>query len=146
MSFVIDSSVTMTWCFEDEATPQTDHLLRRLTDEGAHVPALWPLEVLNVLMMAERRGRISPTQRHDRQILLRSLPVTVDTETAGQAWTITNQLAERHGITLYDAAYLELAGRLGLPLATLDAELRQAATTSGVPLLPGETDCASIAS
>jgi predicted nucleic acid-binding protein len=141
MSFVVDSSIALTWCFEDEATPAADALLIRLTNGGAHVPSLWPLEVLNALTMARRRGRITPEAHQNRIALLHTLPLTLDTETAAQAWTTTNRLAERHRLTLYDAAYLELAQRLDLPLATLDADLRQAATNLGIPLLgmPGDS-------
>ena len=140
MSFVVDSSVALTWCFEDEATEAADAVLVRLTDEGAYAPSLWPLEVLNVLAIAQRRGRITAEARQDRIALLRALPIILDTETAGQAWTITNMLAERHSLTLYDAAYLELAQRLNLPLATLDTGLRAAANALGVPLLGSPTD------
>ena len=134
MTFVLDSSVALTWCFEDESSPAADALLTRITEEGAHAPSLWPLEILNALRMAERRGRISTQARHERIAFLQALPVVLDAETAAQAWTTTNRLAERYGLTLYDAAYLELAQRLNLPLATLDAELRQAADAVGVPL------------
>jgi len=135
VTFVVDSSIALTWCFEDEATQVVDALLVRLTNDGAYAPSLWPLEVLNVLVMAQRRGRITLEARQNRIALLHALPITLDTETAGQSWTITNLLAERHGLTLYDAAYLELAQRLGLPLATLDTDLRTAASNLGVPLL-----------
>lgn len=132
MSFVVDSSIALTWCFADEATEAADALLVRLVHDGAHAPSLWPLEVLNVLMAAQRRGRMSSQERQERIALLHALPITIDTETAAQAWTISNLLAERHGLTLYDAAYLELAQRLDLPLATLDADLRLAANALGV--------------
>lgn len=140
MSFVVDSSIALTWCFEDEATQAADALLVRLTKDGAHAPSLWPLEVLNVLVMAQRRGRLTSESRQDRLALLQALPIRIDMETADQAWTITNLLAERHRLTLYDAAYLELAQRLNLPLATLDNDLRMAANALGVPLLGSLTD------
>lgn len=140
MSFVVDSSIALTWCFEDEATQAADALLVRLTKDGACAPSLWPLEVLNVLVMAQRRGRLTSESRQDRLALLQALPIRIDMETADQAWTITNLLAERHRLTLYDAAYLELAQRLNLPLATLDNDLRTAANTLGVPLLGSPTD------
>jgi predicted nucleic acid-binding protein len=135
MSFVVDSSIALAWCFEDEATEAADALLVRLTAGGAYAPSLWPLEVLNVLVMAQRRGRLTAEARQARLTLLQALPIILDTETSVQAWTITNLLAERHGLTLYDATYLELAQRLNLPLATLDADLRTAANALGVPLL-----------
>jgi predicted nucleic acid-binding protein len=140
VSFVVDSSIALTWCFEDESTQAADALLVRLTNKGAHAPSLWPLEVLNALVTAERRGRITSKARHERIALLRALPIILDTETAGQAWTITNLLAERHSLTLYDAAYLELAQRLDLPLATLDIDLRAAANVLGVPLMGSTAD------
>ncbi len=135
MSFVIDSSVALTWCFEDEASPAADRLLAQLTDTGAVAPSLWPLEVLNGLAMAERRGRLTTLARHEKISFLQALPISLDHETAAQAWTTTTRLAERYRLTLYDAAYLELAQRLNLPLATLDKELREAARALGLPLL-----------
>jgi predicted nucleic acid-binding protein len=140
MTFVVDSSIALTWCFEDEANPVADALLAQLTDDGAFAPSLWPLEVLNVLLMAERRKRITADARRDRISFLRGLPIALDP--AVQAWTITNHLAERHRLTLYDATYLELAQRLNLPLATLDADLRAAANASGVALLGAPEDAA----
>lgn len=135
MSLVLDSSVALTWCFEDEHTLATLALLDQITETGAIAPALWPLEVLNALTMAERRGRLDGTQRHQLAGFLRDLPVSLDQETADQAWTITMRLAERYQLTLYDAAYLELAQRLELPLATLDQELRAAGNALGITLL-----------
>jgi predicted nucleic acid-binding protein len=135
VSFVLDSSVALTWCFEDEATAACDALLGKLVNEGAHAPSLWPLEVLNVLVMAERRGRITSQDRLHQAGWLHALPVALDTQTAEQAWQATSLLADGHRLTLYDAAYLELAHRLELPLATLDTHLRRAARALGVPLL-----------
>ena len=132
---MIDSSVALTWCFEDEASPAADRLLAQLTDTGAVAPSLWPLEVLNGLAMAERRGRLTTLARHEKISFLQALPISLDHETAAQAWTTTTRLAERYRLTLYDAAYLELAQRLNLPLATLDNELREAARALGLPLL-----------
>ena len=135
MTFVVDSSVALSWCFEDERTPSTAALLDRVTDSGAIAPSLWPLEVLNALLAAERRRRVDFIKRHELIGALQSLPIALDTETAAQAWITTNRLAEQYRLTLYDAAYLELAQRLDLPLATLDADLREAANALKVPLL-----------
>ncbi len=135
MSFVLDASLALTWCFKDEMTPSTDALSLRLMHEGAYAPSLWSMEVLNALLMAQRRGRITPEARQEALALLRELPVLIDTETADRAWTLTALLAEQHRLTLYDATYLELAQRLDLPLATLDADLRKAAKALAVPLL-----------
>ena len=137
MSFVLDSSVALTWCFDDERMVATDALLDRVVESGANAPSLWPLEVLNALAMAERRSRIDAARRQRLGGFLRDLPVTIDVETASQAWAVTSQLATRFRITMYDAAYLELAQRLGLPLATLDQELRAAGGDLGVTLLGG---------
>jgi predicted nucleic acid-binding protein len=142
VTFVVDSSVALTWCFPEERTPTTAALLDRVTDSGASAPSLWPLEVLNALMVGEKRKRIDFAKRHELIGGLHSLPITLDTETAAQAWISTNQLAERYRLTLYDAAYLELAQRLDLPLATLDADLRTAARTLGVPHLGRAEDSA----
>lgn len=135
MSFVLDSSLALAWFFGDQRTPEHLSLLERLTETGATAPSLWPLEVLNGLALAERRGRLDRAKRHRFARLLRELPVTLDSETAGQAWTETAALAERFDLTLYDASYLELARRTGQPLATLDEALRTAARELGVPLL-----------
>ena len=135
MSFVLDSSIALSWCFEDERTPATRALLVRVGVAGACAPALWPLEVLNALAMAERRSRIDSERRQRLAGFLHDLPVTIDDETASQAWAVASQLAARFRLTVYDAAYLELAQRLNLPLATLDQELCAAAAALGVPLL-----------
>jgi predicted nucleic acid-binding protein len=140
LSLVIDSSVSLAWCFEDERSDAADAVLKRLVAEGAHAPVLWPSEVLNVLVLAERRSRITGDQRQRLVTLLRELPITLDAETMARAWTETAELAARLRLTVYDATYLELAHRLGLPLATLDQDLRAAAATLGVELLgqPGD--------
>ena len=140
MTLVVDCSVTLTWCFEDERTPATLAVLDRIADVGAIAPMLWPLEVLNALATAERRQRITAAQRHQLSGWMHNLPIKLDTETAAQAWASTALLAERHRLTLYDACYLELAHRLKLPLATLDQALRVAAQAAGVALLGAEGD------
>ena len=136
MTYVLDSSVALSWCFEDERTPATLALLDRAVAAGAFAPVLWPLEVLNALAMAERRRRLDRDIRHRLAGFLRDLPVSIDVDSVNLAWTDTAVLAERHDLTLYDAAYLELAQRLQLPLGTLDGALRTAATSAGVALLP----------
>ena len=135
MTFVLDSSVSLSWCFEDEFTEVTDALMRRAGESGAFAPAHWPLEVLNGLAMAERRRRIDAVRRQHLTEFLHDLPVAIDADTVNHAWTRTSQLAERHRLTLYDAAYLELALRLGLPLATLDRDLRAAGDACAITLL-----------
>jgi predicted nucleic acid-binding protein len=136
MSFVLDNSVALAWCFEDEQTEAIMALLDRVTDTGAFAPQLWPVEALNGLLMAERRKRIDAARRHQLAGFLAELPIAIDGETATRLWHPTAQLAEDHKLTAYDATYLELALRLDLPLATSDKPLIAAAQGSGIPLLP----------
>ncbi len=136
MSFVVDNSVALAWCFEDEQTEPIMRLLDRVTETGAVAPQLWPVEALNGLLTAERRGRISGAVRQRLAGFLQALPIGIDDETAHRVWTATAQLAEQHRLTAYDATYLELALRLGLPLATSDKPLIAAAQNAGVELLP----------
>lgn len=135
MTFVLDNSVALAWCFEDEQTPAVMALLDRVTETGATAPMLWPLEALNGLLAAERRRRLNAARRTQLAALLQALPVTIDNETADRAWAATAQLAERLGLSVYDAAYLELAIRRELPLATLDRALRTAAVGRGLEVL-----------
>ena len=135
MSLVIDSSITLSWCFEDERTDVTATLLYRVAETGALVPALWRLEVANGLQVAMRRGRIDVAYRDATIANLRDLAIDVDPETDRKAWSEILQLADRFRLTLYDAAYLELAQRRQLPLASLDYDLRAAGQMLGVPLL-----------
>ncbi len=135
MTFVVDASVTMSWCFEDEATSYTESVLERLDDSSATVPTIWPLEVANILLLGERRGRIprSKTERFVR--VLRELRISVEGSHTATALGPVLQLGREYGLTSYDAAYLELAMRRGLPLATLDGRLADAAEGAGVSLV-----------
>lgn len=135
MSFVVDSSVALSWCFADEHTPATLALLERVGEAGAVVPQHWPAEVLNGLTMAERRQRIDTDTRRRLADFLRDLPLAIDPETTVQLWGATQRLAERFRLTVHDAIYLELAQRRRLALASLDRELCSAATTLGVTVL-----------
>lgn len=135
MSLVLDSSVTLAWVYGEETTQAVCEVFARLTDRGAWVPGLWKLEVANVLEMGVRRGRHDGAFRDATLADLGLLPISVDAETDRQAWGASLRLAERHKLTVYDAAYLELAQRRGLPLATLDTDLRCAATAERVTLL-----------
>lgn len=136
MSFVLDCSIAVTWCFADEAGAATDRLLDQLEDRGAFVPLIWHLEIGNVLTQAERRGRITVGDLAARIELLRRLPIITDDETATRALRDILAFAREQKLTTYDASYLELAARRGLPLATRDGELRNAAGRLGVDLLP----------
>ena len=98
---MLDSSVALTWCWEDEHTGATLALLDQIAETGAMAPALWRLEILNGLAMAERRGRLDTARRHQLTGFLRDLPVDLDPETASQAWTVITLLAERYRLTLF---------------------------------------------
>lgn len=135
MSLVLDSSVALAWVYRKETTKAVDEVFERLSQAGAWVPGLWRLEVANVLEMGVRRRRYRSDFRDAALSDLKLLPINVDLETDRQAWGATALLAERHHLTLYDAAYLELALRRNLPLATLDSDLRTAAHAEKVALL-----------
>jgi predicted nucleic acid-binding protein len=133
MAFVLDSSVALAWLLQDEAHEHTDALADRLEQENAHVPSIWPLEVGNALLSALRRKRISERDFDNCISALLALPIEVDA-TAEVAGVLL--IARRFGLTSYDAAYLELAQRRSLPLATLDEKLRQACKALKILVLP----------
>lgn len=133
MAFVLDSSVALAWLLQDEANERTDALADRLEQENAHVPSIWSLEVGNALTTALRRKRISNGDFERCISALSALPIEVDAA-AGLAGVLL--IAQRFGLTSYDAAYLELAQRRGFPLATLDEKLRQACKALKVSVLP----------
>ena len=132
--FVLDTSVAVSWFFDDEAGEYTTAVLESLTGCEAVVPSLWSLEVANVLLVAERRNRCSEAEAIRFIELLESLPIVTDDTTARRALHQTYQLAREYGLTSYDAAYLELSMRLGLPLATMDQQLVAAATKAGAAI------------
>jgi predicted nucleic acid-binding protein len=138
--FVLDASIAAAWCFEDEAEPAVDALLDGLNAHGAVVPTLWPLEVANVLLQAERRGRITMTTVDGRLAAFEALPIRVDTTSWQSIGATVLALARLHGLTIYDAAYLELAARQRLPLATKDKALWRAAKAVGIVILPRRID------
>ncbi len=131
-AFVLDCSIAAAWLFEDEASLYTDTLLEELPNMGAIVPNLWHLELGNVLIQAERRGRITASQISARLELLNNLPIVTDTETDSRAFREILSLARTEALTTYDAAYLELAIRNGIPLATLDKALIRAAKNTNI--------------
>jgi predicted nucleic acid-binding protein len=134
--FVADASSTLPWCFEEEATPATEALLERLrAGEPAVVPAHWPTEVMNGLVMAFRRSRIDlgRVTRFARD--LAALPIRIEPPHAPAVWDAVVRVAVKHQLTVYDAAYIELAERTHLPIATLDGDLRKAALAANVGLI-----------
>ncbi len=132
MSLVLDSSATLAWIYSDETTEAIRQLFDSVADTGALVPALWRLEVANSLTVAVRRGRIDAEFRQAALDDLALLDITTDAHTDAHAWAETLLLADRFGLTVYDAAYLELARRRALPLATLDQDLSAAASALGI--------------
>jgi predicted nucleic acid-binding protein len=135
MPFVIDNSITMDWCFIDESTPFGDRVLAMLEEEPAHVPAIWPLEVANAIRMGERRGRLDRTSVDQFLAILGRLPIRVEALALRRATGSVLGIARDFNLTTYDAAYLELAHMTGLPLATKDDQLADAARRIGVRLI-----------
>jgi predicted nucleic acid-binding protein len=133
---VLDASVAVSWCFADQASPATDRLLDQVRDSGALVPELWFLELGNVLVQAERRGKIAAADVAVRLDLISALPVMVDRNIVGRAWNEILDLARAKRLTVYDATYLELALRRRLPLFTRDKALADAARHHGVAVAP----------
>jgi predicted nucleic acid-binding protein len=134
MTFVLDASVVLAWCFDDETDPVADAVLDRLAHETAIAPAHWPLEVANGLRTAERRGRLTGSDVSRLRSLLAALPVDVIQVEPSVALGSVLETARSHGLTTYDAVYLDLAATRGLALATVDEQLRAACDVAGVAL------------
>lgn len=134
MPFVVDASVTLSWCFEDESNPYSDGVLDAFADDIAVVPGVWTLEVANGLVVAERRGRLTEAQTIHFAGLLSSLPIEIEVEEIRATLAAVIPIARDHGLSAYDAAYVDLAARRGVPLATLDDRLRAGAVAAGVAI------------
>ena len=133
--FVVDASVALAWCFSDESSGAADRALGRLEQDDALAPAIWALEVANGLRTAERRGRLDLADlAHVRELLL-SLPVQIESVLLGAALGEVMDVARQLELTAYDAAYLALAARHGVALATVDERLRRACEKAGVELV-----------
>lgn len=135
MSLVLDSSATLAWIFAEETTRAIERVFDEVAERGAIVPSLWRLEVANFLTVARRRRRIDEEFRRAAIADLRLLDIVVDVHTDANAWGDTLEIAERFELSLYDAAYVELACRRALPLATLDGKMRSAGRGLGLRLL-----------
>lgn len=131
--FVVDNSIVMSWCFNDERNDYADAILESLETCDALVPAIWPLEVGNVLLVAERKKRLSEASVIRFLTIVNNLPITVEQETPERMLKEIISLARAYGLSTYDASYLDLAMRLGLPLATQDTSLMMAAKQCKVP-------------
>jgi predicted nucleic acid-binding protein len=132
--FVIDASIALAWCFEDESTVQTESILERLVAEGGVAPAHWALEIANGLRFAASSGRVDDAAVNRAREIVRRLPVDVRLIETSTALSLIES-AREHDLTVYDAAYLGLAEALGLGVATLDQRLAAACRTVGVPLI-----------
>ena len=132
--FVIDNSVVMAWCFEDQTNKYTEAVLERLMASEALAPGIWPLEVGNVLLIAERKKILNKSDVVRFLSLVRSLPIIVEQESSGRMLMEIVALAREHRLSTYDASYLDLAMRRGLPLATQDKALARAAKKCGLSL------------
>lgn len=134
-SFVIDNSVVMSWCFKDEISRYADAVLDRLQDATAFVPSVWPLEVVNVLLVAERKRRVRQADSVRFITLLSQLPIIVEYERTGTQMNDLLVLARANNLSSYDASYLDLSMRKGLPIATVDTRLIEAAKKTDVPII-----------
>lgn len=134
-SFVIDNSVVMSWAFQDEANPYADAVLAQLATASAIVPSIWPLEVVNVLLVAERRNRLKQADSVRFITLLSQLPIYVEQEWLDSRMEELLAVGRANNLSSYDASYLYLAMRLGLPIATVDQRLVLAAQQAEVPLV-----------
>ena len=133
--FVIDNSVVMSWCFKDVENQYADSVLDLLSETTALVPSIWPLEVINVLLTAERRKRISEADSVRFITLLSQLPIAIEYERSAQIMKDLLALARANDLSSYDAPYLDLAMRQGIPMATLDKRLIEAAIAVDVKIL-----------
>jgi predicted nucleic acid-binding protein len=134
--FVVDSSATLAWCFRDESIGWVEALFQQLTPHSEIlVPRHWAFEVANAFVIAMRRGRLTIQGLEQNFEVLRALPIYTEMTSDSSVFTTMVRLAEKHGLSVYDAAYLELAKRANLPLATLDDDLRRAAVSAGVAVL-----------
>ncbi len=132
--FVVDNSVVMSWCFKDETNNYADTVLDMLIESAAVVPSIWPLEVVNVLIVAERKKRLSESDSIRFLTLLSQLPIVVEYERPDMMKELL-ALARSNNLSSYDASYLDLAMRKGFPIATLDNKLIEAARRIDVPIL-----------
>lgn len=135
--FVLDASVVLTWCFPDEESQKAVEISERIAaGDRVAVPPFWPHEILNALLVGERRKRLTRDLSVAFLDDLNRLPVDIDTPAAPKiVFDVTQALCRKHGLTAYDAAYHEIAQRKGYGLATLDADMRKAAIAENVPLL-----------
>jgi predicted nucleic acid-binding protein len=132
---VVDASVSLAWCLQDEQSEYASRVLERLREDTATAPDVWAIEVANGLLVAERRSRLSPAGAAEAYTLLSALPIVLGEQSLDEALGTLLPLARAHRLTIYDAAYLHLAMREGIHLATLDEDLKAAARRVGVEVI-----------
>ena len=135
MSIVLDNSVVLSWCLADESSPIAERAMQRAIDGGAVVPGIWWYELRNALIVNERRGRLDSADTRSTLADLRDLRITIDRSHDDAALL---ELSRQHDLSIYDAAYLEVAVRRVLPLASLDRRLCEAASACEIPLFESE--------
>jgi predicted nucleic acid-binding protein len=135
LTFVVDASITMSWCFKDESSELAGLVLERLSVDDAIAPAIWPYEIANSLLTAERRGRVSEAEVPQLAGFIRALPISVDSADPRADMETLISLGRVRSLSVYDASYLHLAIRSGLPLATADGKLRAACKRIGIQLV-----------
>ena len=136
--FVVDNSVVMSWCFKDETNQYADSVLDCLSEGTAFVPSIWPLEVVNVLLEAERKKRLSEADSVRFITLISQLPIIVEHERPERIMKDLLAFARSNDLSSYDASYLDLSMRKGIPIATLNTRLIEAAKKTDIPILMGE--------
>jgi len=134
--FVLDNSIILAWLFH-EGEPDADRIMDRLVDGAALAPGIWPLEFANTLVVARRRKRLLEAEAVRAREVVLALPIEIVPDDSGRVLSTVMALAHDQGLSVYDACYLDLAMREGLPLATLDRQLSNAARRCSVPLLTG---------
>ncbi|MDQ1323308.1 MAG: hypothetical protein QG587_643 [Chloroflexota bacterium] len=135
MTFVVDASVALAWCLDDERSTAANAILERLASDPAIVPAIWPFEVANGLRAAERRGRITMVDALRSALVLRTLPIEIEPADVATILDGCAAIARRLDLSVYDAAYVSLAIARRLPLATADERVRRACTVAGVEVI-----------
>jgi predicted nucleic acid-binding protein len=135
---VVDASITLAWCFPDKTSEYADNVLVALRGHTILVPAIWSLEITNTILVGQRKKRLNQPEVTSFTTLLENLAIVQDAQLASDNIRTVLPLAQTHGLSAYNAAYLELSIRHGTRLATLDRALRKAATSSGVELFEGE--------
>jgi len=130
--FILDASISMSWCFADERTPYSRDVLKQLDYTYAEVPTIWPLEIANVLAVNERKGRLQISESTEFLKTLSRLDIRIEQRPAYPGDLLP--LIRRHKLTAYDAAYLDLAKRTGFALASFDTDLIDAAKSEGIAL------------